>query len=366
MTSDAPQRTVLLADDDPFIVSLYRDKLMREGVQVESVQNGEEAVKRIQSAPPDLLVLDLNMPRMDGTSVLRFIREQSATPELPVIVLSNACAPDFIEKVNRLRPARFLVKYDHAPNNVITEILAVLGGTPAGQPRTTPVSAADAEIVPQPRSMSVPEWMRRLEEAEDLERQREILLDIYRGVQGDLQRAVKADPLSSAFQFGELMEKLFEDFYARSDLLPPAARRALALCLTAIEPWLHRVGEKGSVPALVVVCSADREQRETLRANCDRPGLYSLVTGRDDTAADVLAENWVSSVVWSARRIGAAKKLLRRIRAQENGESLHILFLLPEEDANQWGDEVIDPRTAALPSTTSSVELQALLFAWAV
>ena len=121
--SDSPQQAfVLLADDDPFITALYRDKLTRAGHRVKTVKDGEEAVKSIQEAAPDLLVLDLNMPRMDGTAVLRYIREQSATPDLPVIVLSNACARDFVEKVNLLKPTRFLIKYDHTPNKVFDQI----------------------------------------------------------------------------------------------------------------------------------------------------------------------------------------------------------------------------------------------------
>ena len=77
---------ILVVDDEPAIVTVVRERLEREGFRVRAVASGEEALEHIEQDPPDLLVLDLMLPGVDGLEVLRRLRGQGNL--VPVVVLS--------------------------------------------------------------------------------------------------------------------------------------------------------------------------------------------------------------------------------------------------------------------------------------
>ena len=83
-------KTIFLVEDDPVVVKVYAAKFQREGFRVELAEDGLVAMKKLLQVKPDIIVLDLMMPKLNGVDVLKYIR---ATPELkktPVIILSNA------------------------------------------------------------------------------------------------------------------------------------------------------------------------------------------------------------------------------------------------------------------------------------
>ncbi len=81
-------KRVLVVDDHPPTVELIRDALVREGFAVLSAANGAECLRKVQAHQPDLVVLDIVMPVMDGLKTLRALRGKPETENLPVIVLT--------------------------------------------------------------------------------------------------------------------------------------------------------------------------------------------------------------------------------------------------------------------------------------
>jgi len=81
-------KRVLAVDDDPLVTKLVRINLELSGYRVEEAWDGETALRVLREDPPDLLVLDLMMPRTDGWEILREIRQSEELRELPVVVLS--------------------------------------------------------------------------------------------------------------------------------------------------------------------------------------------------------------------------------------------------------------------------------------
>ncbi|MCW5941991.1 MAG: response regulator [Fimbriimonadaceae bacterium] len=79
---------VLVCDDERHIVRLIQVNLERQGYKVVTAFDGKEGLEKIQSEKPDLVVLDVMMPYMDGFEVLKSIRRDEATAELPVIMLT--------------------------------------------------------------------------------------------------------------------------------------------------------------------------------------------------------------------------------------------------------------------------------------
>ena len=82
---------ILLVDDDPNLLVLLADQLRADGYEVTTARDGDEALRRLRTSWPDLLIIDMMMPRMDG---LTFAREIKAQADLPIIVLSAIDAGD--------------------------------------------------------------------------------------------------------------------------------------------------------------------------------------------------------------------------------------------------------------------------------
>jgi DNA-binding response OmpR family regulator len=85
---------ILIADDDPDIVQFVRVNLELEGFEVEAALDGGEALAKILSAPPDLVLLDIMMPEMDGLGVLRRLRTRPAAANVAVILLTAKALPE--------------------------------------------------------------------------------------------------------------------------------------------------------------------------------------------------------------------------------------------------------------------------------
>ena len=108
--TDQKHPLVLVADDDPDILSLVTLRLERSGYEVVAAGDGEEAVARALARTPDLALLDVMMPKLDGYQVTERLRSEEATRFLPVILLTariqeadiargiEAGADDYVEK----------------------------------------------------------------------------------------------------------------------------------------------------------------------------------------------------------------------------------------------------------------------------
>ena len=88
MASGSAARRVLVVDDEPDVVELLRTILRGEGFDVEVDTEGRSALARLLAAPPDLLILDLMMPDLDGFELLKLLRMDPAGAEIPVVILS--------------------------------------------------------------------------------------------------------------------------------------------------------------------------------------------------------------------------------------------------------------------------------------
>jgi DNA-binding response OmpR family regulator len=97
-------KTILLVDDNPLVVMAYRGALERRGYRVETAEDGLQAMKAAMALKPDLVVLDLLMPKLDGSYVLKFIHTQAALKTVKVIVLSDATNVDMAKSALEQKP----------------------------------------------------------------------------------------------------------------------------------------------------------------------------------------------------------------------------------------------------------------------
>lgn len=117
---------VLIVDDDPPIREMYAFKLKRVGFEVGLASDGVEGLKAAQDFKPDLVLLDLRMPIMDGQTMLRKLREQDWGKNILVIILTNISQDEAPMELRLLRVERYIVKAHYTPKQVIDIVTETL------------------------------------------------------------------------------------------------------------------------------------------------------------------------------------------------------------------------------------------------
>jgi DNA-binding response OmpR family regulator len=119
-------KSILLIEDDPFVVDIYTKKLTEAGFLVEVAQDREETLKKISEKKPDLLLLDIVLPNIDGWDLLREIKEDLVFKDLKVAILSNLGQKADVEKGMELGATRYFIKAHYTPTQVVEEIKKML------------------------------------------------------------------------------------------------------------------------------------------------------------------------------------------------------------------------------------------------
>lgn len=104
------KKRILMAEDEPHIARLIQFKLEREGFDVTWAKDGGEALSAVMEVIPDLVLLDVMMPVMDGFDVLKKIRENSSTAGIPVIMLTAKGQTEDVEKGFDLGTDDYIIK----------------------------------------------------------------------------------------------------------------------------------------------------------------------------------------------------------------------------------------------------------------
>lgn len=94
-------KKILIADDDPIIIKLLQVNLELDGYEVVTAEDGVEAVERAIETKPDLVILDIMMPRMDGWTALQELKRQPETAKAPVVLLSAKAQQEDVRNVPR-------------------------------------------------------------------------------------------------------------------------------------------------------------------------------------------------------------------------------------------------------------------------
>ena len=119
---------VLLVEDDPFLSSLLKNRLQKEGLEVNLAKDGEEALNSLKSAKPDLILLDLILPKKSGFEVMEEIRNdpQMQSQEVPIIIISNLGQPEDISRGEELGAIEYFVKAKTSIDELVEKIKGFL------------------------------------------------------------------------------------------------------------------------------------------------------------------------------------------------------------------------------------------------
>lgn len=120
---------IAIIEDDPVINQMYRMKFEADGFEVQIADNGKRGVEMVESFLPDIILLDLQMPHMDGAEALGHIREHDWGKNIPVIILTNLGEEEAPKSLRAMGIHSYIVKADLTPRQVVSRVKEALGIT---------------------------------------------------------------------------------------------------------------------------------------------------------------------------------------------------------------------------------------------
>lgn len=118
---------IAIIEDDQVISQMYRMKFEADGFEVQLADNGEQGVELVEAFKPDLILLDLQMPHMDGAEALSKIRARDDSKSIPVIILTNLGEEEAPKELRAMGIHSYIVKADLTPRQVVTRVKEALG-----------------------------------------------------------------------------------------------------------------------------------------------------------------------------------------------------------------------------------------------
>jgi DNA-binding response OmpR family regulator len=115
-------KKILIIEDESTLLEAIERKLKIEGFQTITAMDGKEGMRKIETEKPDLILLDIMMPVMDGFEVLEEMKRKEYLPKIPVIIISNSGQPVEIEKALSLGVRDYLVKAEFSPDEVLNKV----------------------------------------------------------------------------------------------------------------------------------------------------------------------------------------------------------------------------------------------------
>ena len=116
------KKTILLVEDDTFLAGMYVTKLELEGFRVVLASDGEQAVTMAKKEIPQLILLDIVLPKKSGFDVLKEVKADSTTTDVPVILLTNLGQKEDVKKGLQLGAIDYLIKAHFMPSEVVSKV----------------------------------------------------------------------------------------------------------------------------------------------------------------------------------------------------------------------------------------------------
>lgn len=117
---------ILLVEDDSFLLGMYAAKFAMEDFKVITAEDGEKAVRVALKELPDIILLDIILPKLNGFEVLKLLNNKAATKKIPVVLLTNLSQKDEIEKGLAMGAEDYLIKAHFMPSEVVEKIKKIL------------------------------------------------------------------------------------------------------------------------------------------------------------------------------------------------------------------------------------------------
>ena len=147
-------KKMLIIEDDQIVGSIYLRKFQAEGFQVELAVDGESGLAATLKSKPDVVILDLMLPKLSGVEVLKKLRAEATTRDLPVVVLSNAYMSSLVQEAKQAGANYCVIKANCTPKQLAEIVNKTMGAFPPAD--TAPTAAHSPELARTPPIASAP------------------------------------------------------------------------------------------------------------------------------------------------------------------------------------------------------------------
>lgn len=117
---------VLLVEDDTFLSNIYKTKFELEGFKITTAEDGALGLEQAKKKKPDIILLDILLPKMDGFTVLEKLKSESTTADIPVILLTNLGQKDDVDKGLSMGAVDYLIKAHFKPSETVDKVREAL------------------------------------------------------------------------------------------------------------------------------------------------------------------------------------------------------------------------------------------------
>ena len=113
---------ILIIEDEEILLELIQRRLTQEGYQVDVARDGQEGLEKLKENKPDIVLLDIIMPRMGGFEVMEEIKKDKDLKGIPIIIISNSGQPVELSRAKELGVSDWLIKTDFDPVEVVAKV----------------------------------------------------------------------------------------------------------------------------------------------------------------------------------------------------------------------------------------------------
>jgi len=120
--TNTKKHKILLIEDEEMLANMYETKFKNAGYEINKALDGESGLKLAIEDKPDIILLDIIMPKLDGFSVLRSLKEDNKTKDIPVLLLTNLGQDEDVKKGKAMGAIGYLVKANMTPAEVVDKV----------------------------------------------------------------------------------------------------------------------------------------------------------------------------------------------------------------------------------------------------
>jgi len=375
-------KKILITEDDQVMATICQEKFQSEGFEVAVARDGHAAIHQLKISPPDIVLLDLMLPEVNGVEVLQFIRSQKSIRDLPVIVLSNSHVGNLVQAAWRAGANRCLTKSNCTPRRLVEEVRNTLAAiaTGAGMPEalaagpnapTQTVSAVTSRddsqaSLRQEFQAGTPQLLaelrRHLQKLVKSETASggPCLLELYRAIRS-LAGGAGRSGFTLVAQMASAVEELLNELRAKPKKVNFSTLRTVAQAVDFLEVLLEHASRSCDpiiASPLILVLDDDSISRETVCAALEKVDLRAISLGDSGLALKLMEENRFDLVFLDVDMPGLnGYEVCEKLRATAANAKTPVVFVTALTDFETRAQSALSGATDVIAKPIVLIEL---------
>lgn len=326
---------ILIVDDDKLLCSLYRQKFISEGFTADVAEDGEAGLAAIQRTHPDVVLLDIMLPKLSGIQVLKQLRAQPETQKIPVVVLSNAYLANSIDAAQEAGATAILTKLSRTPKQVVEEVRNILasshGASDADSDAAFQAELRTSCLETAPATLQAMQQSLHLSiESEDDSTRLPHFLDLYQQSHA-LSGSAGVAGLHFISYAAALLEALLREFCEKPDKLGDSTFRTIAQAIDLLLAMVQRNHDASpSDDSQISILAVDDDPISLRAVNyaLRRAQLKGVMMDDPSIALKILELNPFDLIFLDLEMPGMnGFELCTRLRALPNHQKTPVVFL---------------------------------------